>query len=122
MSKPIPNLDEFKDWAQKHHGLAMAVCLATAFSQCERERVDAYIKPIFASFKFTYSGELAAKCNLSGPIPNEDQLYLCADEARLVDYYSECDEEHREHGFTGPKGNCPALTADHLRVIAECAL
>lgn len=114
-----PTLDEFKTWAKAHSKQALQVCTAKAFAQCEKERVNAYIQPIFESFKFTYAGKLAESCKLTGPIPNQNELYLCDDEVRLAAYYAECDQAHREHGFTGPTGHCPALTADHFRIQTE---
>ena len=112
-----PNLNQFKAWAQAHRQQALAVCAAKAFAECERERVDAYIQPIFDSFSFQYCGELADKCNLSGPVPRED-LYLC-DDPRVQDYYATCDAAHRVHGFTGPDGHCPAMIAENAVMEAE---
>lgn len=117
-----PTLQEFKAWAKSHHSLAHAVCMAQAFAQLERERVDAYVGPIFDSFGFHYRGDLADKAGLSGPIPSPKELYLCDDERQLALYYEECDQAHRAHGFKGPKGHCPALVAEHLQIIAENAL
>ena len=102
--------------------MAETVCMAQAFEQCERKRVDAYIRPIFDSFQFEYSGDLAQKCGLSGPVRDPEDLYLVEQDVKLKDYYNECDAEHREHGFTGPQGHCPALRAEYLRREAEAAL
>ena len=119
MKDKIPNLDEFKAWAKSHRDDALAVCMAQAFAQFEKERVAKYITPIFDSYKFQYCGELATKCKKSGPIPTRDDLYLCDDEDYLAKYYAECVRAHRAHGFTGPDGNCPALTAEHNSMLAE---
>jgi hypothetical protein len=114
-----PKLAEFKRWAKSHTKLAEAVCLAQAFAECQRERVDAYITPIFQRYAFQYSGELIG--NLSGPLPSQGDLYLCED-PRIGDYYEECDRAHRAHGFNGPHGQCPALVAEHLLIKAQNAL
>jgi hypothetical protein len=114
-----PNIAEFKRWAKSHTALAEAVCLAQAFAELQRERIDAYITPIFQRYGFQYSGELCR--NLSGPLPNQGDLYLCED-PRIADYFEECDQAHRAHGFTGPHGHCPALVAEHLLIKAQNAL
>ncbi len=117
-----PALPAFKKWAKAHYSLAHAVCVAQAFAECQRERVDAYVQPIFDSFGFHYRGDLAEKCNLSGPIPSVKELYLCDDEAQLALFYEACDQAHAAHGFKGEKGHCPALVAEHILIIAENAL
>lgn len=113
-----PTVAQFKRWCQDHHGLAKAVCLAKAFAQVERERVDAYIRPIFDSYKFEYGPEITRR-ELTGRIPSPKELYLVDDGPELAAYYADCDDAHRAHGFTGPKGHCPALVAEHLLCIAE---
>jgi hypothetical protein len=85
-----------------------------AFAQVERERVNAYILPIFQRYGF--------RDDEGKPITNPERLYTCTDEERVAAYYEECDRAHREHGFTGPKGHCPALTAEDALVKAENAL
>src|SRR5436305_796946 len=55
---------DFKDWAREHRSLALAVCRAQAAAELTRARVDAYIKPIFESFGFVYSGELAESLDM----------------------------------------------------------
>jgi len=111
-------LEAFKSWAKDTAPAARAVLMAKVFAQMERERVDAYTRPIFESFKFQYCGELAGKCQLTGPIADPKHLYLC-DDPLVPAYYEDCDKAHREHGFTGPHGHCPALTAEHLVIVAE---
>lgn len=117
-----PTLDEFKTWAREHHDLAITVCKAQALAECERERVDAYILPIFQRYGFHADLKLLH----NGPDANRllttpKELYLSED-PRIPDYYAECDAAHRAHGFTGPDGHCPALSAEYLHTQAENAL
>lgn len=112
-----PTIKEFKAWSRMHHGLAYAVIQAKAFAQVERERVNAYILPLFNSFRFSTADTLDGR-----PINDPEHLYLCKDEELCKDFYEACDKAHREHGFTGKHGHCPALMAEHLQIIAENAL
>ena len=108
------NLEEFKAWARANCGVARAVCLAQAVAECERERVDAYILPIFKTYGF--------RAHRDGRVlTTPDELYL-TDDARCPHFFAECDVAHRAHGFTGPAGHCPALAAEHLHIEAENAL
>ena len=109
-----PSLPEFKQFCREHYNLARAVCEAMAFAQCERERVNAYILPLFQEWDF--------RDETGAPITNPEQLYLCDDDGYCTAYYKACDEAHRKHGFTGPDGHCPALVAEHLLIIAQNAL
>lgn len=113
-----PTIDEFKTWAKAHRDDALAVCTAQAFAECERERVNKYIRPIFDSFGFVYGNDLAARMGLTGPLPWKD-LYLCDDQEMLSRYWKVCDKAHREHGFTGPDGYCPALIAEDKLIKAQ---
>ena len=90
------------------------VLLAMAFAKTERERVDAYILPIFNSYDF--------RDEQGNKIDNENDLYLCKDEKLVNHYFEACDKAHRNHGFIGAKGVCPALTAESLVIEAERAL
>lgn len=121
MKATQPNLNQFKSWSRKHKGLAIAVCAAKACSEVTRERVDAYIAPVFASFGFQYSGTMADKLKQYGPIPSPEQLYLCED-PRIPDFYAACDVEHKRQGFDLPAGYCPALVAETELIKAENAL
>jgi hypothetical protein len=94
--------------------------MARAFAQVERERVDAYILPIFA--RYTFVDGLSRGERRGTPIEKPDQLYMCTDEAGVAAYFEECDQAHRAHGFKGPKGHCPALTAETLLMRTEQAL
>lgn len=117
-----PSLNEFKAFSRKNAGLAMAVIAAQAFAAAERARVDAYIVPIFESFKFEFMGELASQAGLSGPIASKNDLYITEDEEKVAAYYAACDVAHRANGFDGPDGFCPALCAENDLVKAENAL
>lgn len=112
-----PTLARFTQWARDNAPLAHDVLVARTIAAMERKRVDDYIAPVFAKFYFTDSrtGEVITK---------PDDLYRALDdqEAECQEFYAACDAEHRRHGFTGPTGHCPALTAEHDVIIAERAL
>ena len=114
-----PNVEQFKQWAADNADLGHAVAMAQAFAQVQRERVDAYIKPIFEDFGFEYSQKTELRSGRTGRIPSPRDLYLCDDEAGLARFYECCDQEHRKHGFNGPHGHCPALVAENLLMEAE---
>lgn len=117
-----PTVEQFKQFAADVAPAARAVLLARIHAETERQRVDAYILPIFRRYGFRYCGELADKCGGDNqPVSKHGNLYLCED-PRIPEYFEECDAAHRAHGFTGPHGNCPALTAEHLVVETENAL
>jgi len=119
---------QFKEWARENRSLALAVCHAQAAAELTRERVNAYIKPVFESFGFVYCGDLAEKLDtragekfLGTPLESEKDLYLC-DDPRLQDYFDACDAAHRAHGYDLPKGHCPALRMENLLIRAQGAL
>lgn len=114
-----PTLAQFKQLSRDLAPAARAVLMARVFAQMERERVNAYIRPLFEAYRF---GELPKIHDYDGPIADVDHLYLCADEDQVAAFFKECDTAHRAHGFTGPDGHCPALTAERLVVIAETLL
>lgn len=109
-----PTLPQFKRWAKTHAPLASAVCMAKAFAQLERARVDAYIRPVFESFQFVDDE--------GNKIDTPRDLYRCDDEVMCKAFYAQCDAAHRAYGFTGPEGHCPALQAENLLVQAEVHL
>lgn len=114
-------LAQFQTLAHEVGPTVSAVLAARVFAECERARVDAYIRPIFDSYGFTHGakwGDAHAGERLQEP----KDLYLADDEIQVAAYFEECDRAHRAHGFTGPKGHCPALTAEYLVVEAERAL
>ena len=115
-----PNVQQFQAWAHDNAELGHAVAMAQAFAELQRERVDAYIKPIFDGFGFHYAERWADRGRgLSGPIESPKHLYLCDDEGQMALYYEACDKAHREHGFKGPHGHCPALVAENLLMEAQ---
>lgn len=117
--KTQPTIEQFKRWAADVQPAAKAVLMARVFAQMERERVNAYIRPIFESYGFTYG---AIAHGRTGPIPTPGDLYLCDDTPMLACFFEDCDTAHRAHGFTGPAGHCPALRAEHLLIVTENAL
>ena len=117
-----PTLAEFKQWSRDNYRLAHAVCLAQAFAECERKRVDAYIQPIFEKYGFRADLTLDRETEWHNkPLTTPRDLYLTED-PRLPEYYAECDAAHRAHGFDGPAGHCPALVAENLLIQAQNAL
>jgi hypothetical protein len=103
--------DKLKAWARENRALAMTVCKATAFAQLERERVDAYVEPIFDRYGFTDED--------GDPITSPERLYNCEDEQACSVYYAECLRAHAEHGWKGDPEHCPALVAEDLQIKAE---
>lgn len=115
-AQPSVTIDQFKQWARVHEPVARAVLMAQAFAELERERVDAYVTPILLRYEFT-----ADIIDSGRAITKTSQLYL-TDDPRLPEFYAELDRAHRAHGFRGPEGHCPALTAEHIHAQAESAL
>ena len=114
------DLQKFQKWANDNAELGHAVAMAQAFAELQRERVDAYIQPIFNGFCFHYAAKWEdSGRGLSGPIDSPKHLYLCDDEAQMALYYEACDKAHRAHGFKGPHGHCPALVAENLLMEAQ---
>jgi hypothetical protein len=115
-TKKMPSLSQFKAWMNTTgQPLCDAVLRAQQWAKHERQRVNAYILPIFAHYDFRRDirgekGERIADPNL---------MYLSRDEEQAQRYYAECDTAHRAHGFTGPDGHCPALIAESEQVDAE---
>jgi hypothetical protein len=106
-----------KKWAKKNKGLAKTVCLAKAFAETERERVNAYAEKLFATYEF-YN-------DLDGSGERLDtyhDLYLSEDEGGATKFYHELSALHVENGWTGDPEHCPALTAESLLTEAENAL
>lgn len=121
MSAPATlNLPNFKQWAKDCAPAAKAVLMAQAFAELERERVDAYIAPIFASYTFPVRADWQKRYGPVVKVPKD--LYLSDAEDLCTNYYEDCDRAHRAHGFTGPKGHCPALIAENLLMRAQSAL
>jgi len=104
---------DLKKWAKTNRKHAKAVMKATAFAACERERVDAYVRPIFAGYEFR------ADMSDGRPLTDDERLYLSKDEEGKASYYAALNVAHREHGFRGRDGYCPALIARDLQRDAE---
>ena len=105
-----PTLTEFVKFSKDVAPAARAVLMARVYLEMERQRVDAYIQPIFESFGFTYGA--IAKDQHTGPIPTPRDLYLADDGPKMQACHEACDQAHRAHGFKGPQGHCPALIAE----------
>ena|SRR5581483_10804931 len=105
---------EFKVWAKLNKPIAKAVCAAMAIAQVERERVNAYVLPIFQTYRFLDEN--------GAQIDSPDKLFLSEDDAMCKAFYAACDVAHRAHGWKGSEGSCPALTAANLVIKAENAL
>lgn len=118
-----PSLNEFKAWSKRNRHVAVEVIRARAFAEVERARVDAYIAPIFASYEFHVSEEMAARRGSRERITEVKNLYLTDLEApEYKNFLADCDAAHVAHGFKGKAGQCPALVAETLRITAENAL
>jgi hypothetical protein len=98
-----------------------ACLLAELFAKTERERVDAYINPLFELFNFYVDSKWSDRVGPPGErITDIDKLYLTdLDSPEYKRFMEECDKEHRKHGFTGKPGYCPALIAEHLHIETE---
>ncbi len=116
-----PTLAAFKQWAKDCQPAAKAVLMARVFAQMERERVDAYILPLFATYQFEVAKKWQER-GIDARITKPGDLYLSDDTPMLTAFYADCDAAHRAHGFTGPAGHCPALVAEHLLCNTEAAL
>lgn len=118
-----PTLSEFQAWARENHRLAHSVCLAQAFAECERKRVDAYVLPIFNSYTWTVRPEFQERRNGGvNTIDKPGDLYLSDQEEQLAEYYAACKAAHIAHGWRGDPDHCPALSADSLLMEAQQAL
>ncbi len=101
------------------HACARTVLLAKANAELTREKVDAYIEPLFQSYGFTVDRETRTG-DKGKPIAHSDKLYLSTDQAKQTEFYAECDHAHRQHGYADLKpGQCPALIAENLMITAE---
>ena len=112
-----PNIDQFKAWARVNRPLAETVCLAQAFAEMERERVNAYILPIFQ--RYTFTADLHGDGHV---LTDPDELYLSKDEPKVLAYYAETYKAHKLNGWKGREGHCPALTAEHDLAQAQNTL
>jgi hypothetical protein len=118
-------LPNFQQWARDNKPLALAVSGARVFAEMEKERVNAYILPIFAKYEFYNDLECEQTNSRRAErtrITNPALLYLSTDEEQVQRYYEETYDAHEQHGWTGERGYCPALVARHLQVQAENTL
>lgn len=111
---PTLTIASLKRWAPKLRPLVVEMLAKRAFAEVERKRVDAYIAPVFAQFCFVDDEGTV--------ITDPERLYHCDDEAMCAAYYAACDVAHREHGYQGEAGTCPALVAEHNQLKAEWAV
>lgn len=103
--------------------LAAALMVAMATAEIERERVDAYILPIFNQFKFPVRESWRGRIFAGEMVTKPSDLYLCDDKELCARYHVACDIAHREHGFVADEpGQCPALCAEHELNLAEWAI
>ena len=109
-----PTLAAFKRFSKDIAPAARAVLMARIHAEMERERVNAYVLPIFAGYKFTNK-------RTNDVIASPDDLFMVddLDDPLVLAFYADCDDAHRAHGFTGPKGHCPALVAENLVMAVE---
>lgn len=116
MTPAAITLPGFLCWLDTDGCQLVSEALATrVFADMERDRVNAYQLPGFAAWGFVdkRTGE---------PIIHPCRLYLSGDDEKCAAYFDAVDALHRAHGFTGPKGHCPALIAEHAQRIAESAV
>lgn len=121
--KPKLTVESLKAFARDEttKSCVRAYLLAQTFAQAERERVDAYIKPLFELYNFYPDEKWREKGRMKmDRITDIDRLYLTDLESpQYKEFMAECAKEHRKHGWTGPADHCPALVADGIRVNAE---
>jgi hypothetical protein len=101
--------------------LAATVIAKMAYSQVMREKVDAYIRPVFDRFTFTVVERFQK--TRGERITRPEDLYLSDDDALCKEFYLACHEAHRENGHVMKEvGDCPALIAEWELCQAEYAL
>ena len=142
-AKPSVSIADLQRWARDNARLALAVCEAQAFAEGTKERVSAYVQPIFDSFNFICEGTMAERFDASPregdiekfvgrKIKTQNDREFCwlhgpdeSDEIKdkLRRYYEAVDAEHRRRGYHDLEpGHCPALRAQTLHTQAENAL
>lgn len=108
----------FKAWAKANKQLAVNVIEAQAVAEVTREKVDAYIEPLFKSFGFVIS-EGMHRTDAGKPIEKAQDIYLCNDEEKVAQFFAACDAAHKANGFTVKAGYCPALIAENELIKAQ---
>jgi len=142
-AQPSTSVADLQHWARDNAMLALAVCEAQAFAEVTKERVNAYIQPVFESFNFICEGTMAERFDaspregdaekfLGRKIKTPDDPEFCwlhgRDESDVIKdklrrYYEAVDAEHRRQGYLDLEpGQCPALRAETLHTQAENAL
>lgn len=142
-AQPSTSVADLQQWARDNAKLALAVCEAQAFAEVTKERVKAYVQPVFESFNFICEGTTAELFDASPregetekfvgrKINTPDDPEFCwlhghdeSDEIKdkLRRYYEAVDAEHRRQGYLDLEpGHCPALRAENLHTQAENAL
>ena len=96
---------------------AAAKVIATkAAYKAVKERVDAYVAPIFASMKDSFPLGKYAK----GPIESPKEIFLAdLNSPEVKAYWDALQVAHKENGFNVPEGYCPALCAEHEHLEAK---
>lgn len=142
-AQPSVSVRDLQQWARDNAKLALAVCEAQAYAEVTKERVDAYVQPIFDRFNFICEGTMAElldasprkgdteKC-VGRKIKSHNDPDFCLlhgrDESaeirdKLRRYYEALDAEHRRQGYLDLEpGHSPALIAENLHTEAENAL
>jgi len=142
-AQPSVSVRDLQQWARDNAKLALAVCEAQAYADVTKERVDAYVQPIFDRFNFICEGTMAERLDASPrkgdtekyvgrKIKTPDDPEFCwlhgrdeSDEIKdkLRRYYEALDAEHRRQGYLDLEpGQSPALRAETLHTQAENAL
>ena len=114
MTTQALTIENLKAFLPTLRPLVLSMTAARTWATVERKRVNAYIMPLFAGFAFIDRKGAA--------ITDPKRLYHCDDRAKCAEYYAACDAAHREHGFTGETGCCPALIAEDAQIKAENAV
>lgn len=112
-----PTVSQFKTFLKNNSSLIAALIAARVFAIVERERVNAYILPIFATYEFFVRPEWQE--GEPERITNPERLYLTDQEELCKKYYAECADAHAAHGWTGERDYCPALVAEHEVIKLE---
>lgn len=100
-----------------------AYIMGKAFARMERKRVDAYVLPIWESYDFRISEDMAGGPQEVGEkLKNPGEIYLAGDDIRVDRFFEECREAHIANGWKGPRDQCPALVAEHQLTKLEAAL
>ena len=102
---------KLRTWASVNRQAVLNMLAARIFAAAERQRVDAYIEPLFLAGNF--------KDERGAAITKSKNIYRCQDEAKCAAFFAECDAAHRVHGFAGAADCCPALIAEEQVIKAE---